>query len=118
MARVPGAGVWIAPGVHKKSWTAVTAGDMGESLVAPYLSDKVVHVNGTFGGATVFIEGSNVSATGPFQPIVDPQGVAISFVASGMEQLLENPLYVRPRVSNGDATTSINIRIISRGNLR
>ena len=118
MATRDGTGSWVAKGVHQKVWADVTKGDDGAPLNAPYLSDKTVQVHCTFGTATVIIEGSNVAPSGPYAACVDPQGNAIAFTVAGQEQILENPLYIRPRIPGGDATTSLTVRIVSRGNLR
>lgn len=119
MAEKAGSGSWIARGVHRHAWTGVTNGDHGFALSAPHLPDKTIYVGGTVGtGGGVGIYGSNATGptNGPFEILHDPQGNNLTFTVSGVvEQLLENPRFIRPFVTSGDASTSFNIIIVSRG---
>jgi hypothetical protein len=72
-----------------------------------------VQVSGTFGvGGSVVIEGSNDGVN--FIVLADPQGSALTFTVARIEQILELPRYVRPRVTAGDATTNLAITICMR----
>ena len=74
--------------------------------------DKTVHVTGTFGTATVTIQGSNDGTN--FTNLVDPQGNALSFTATGIEQILENPEYIRVNRTSGDGTTDVSVRMLCK----
>lgn len=122
MAEKAGSGKWIAKGIHRHTWSGVTKSDHGFALSAPMLPDKTVYVGGTVGvGGGVALYGSNASGPtiGNYEKLHDPQGNDLAFTVSGaFEAILENPRYIRPLVSSGDANTSFTIAIVSRGDLR
>jgi len=96
------------------SWLDVTTADTCEAYELPTFADKTVHVTGTPGvGGTVILEGSNLLVS--YDPLHDPQGNNLTFTASGIEMLTENPKSIRPRVTAGDGTTSLTISIACRG---
>jgi hypothetical protein len=66
---------------------------------APEYANKSVQVVGTFGTATIIIQGSNDGTN--WVTLSDPQGTAISKTAAFIEQILENTRFVRPLVSTG-----------------
>lgn len=122
MATINPVGQWVTKGVHKTTWSnMLNSGDTVGAQSAPGLADKTVYVSGTFASAVVAFDGSNNTATGPYYPLLDPQGNTISLSsATGVETVLENTLFVRPRISGATATNSTDITVImiSRGNLR
>lgn len=65
-----------------------------------------IQVRGTFGGATVHLEGSNDGST--YHPITQGAGgggSAVTFTAAGLARILGiMPLYVRVRTSGGIGT--------------
>jgi len=96
------------------TWTGLANGDDGTPLRMPAASDRSWQVGGTFGaGGTVLCEGSNEGSN--YVTLTDPQGNAISKTAAAIEQIEELTVYVRPRVSAGDGTTSINVTMLVRG---
>ncbi len=106
--------VWSEPSKFRGSeftkvtWSGLTNGDSGEPIPAGLLAEKSIQVTGTFGtGGTVVIEGSNDGNNWFAMP--DPQGNALSFTASGLKRVDMNTEYIRPRVSAGDATTSVTV---------
>ena len=115
----------IARGVVVTRWDTFTvSGDVGGVLDAPHYPDKSVQVIGLPGGTTnIVIEGSNdAPSNGNFQTLVDTQGNLLSFFGTmdptGIEQILDNPRYIRPRL---DAITSLAtspaVIIVSRASL-
>lgn len=105
---------WIQKRVSQTIWTGLLNGDTGLPQTGASLPDKSVQVSGTFGaGGTVAIRGSNDQNT--WFTLTDPQGNALSFTAAGMEQISENPRYMRPEVTAGDGSTSLTVTCISRG---
>ena len=70
------------------------------------------------GGATVLIQGSEVGGTGLWFTLNDPSQNALSIATGKTEQILENPRYIRPRMSAQASTTSLNIVIISQSTRR
>jgi hypothetical protein len=69
------------------------------SINLPEWADRSVQIVGTFNGGTVVVEGSNDGVT--WATLNDPQGNALSFTTSKIEQILEVVLYTRPRVTAG-----------------
>ena len=110
---------WIAKGVARTLWEGVTTSSTTNGAeTAAGLPDKTVYVTGTFNTGVVTMEGSNNTATGPYINCVDPQGNAIAFSADGMEAILENPQFIRPRVSGATGGTDVDVIMISRGAIR
>lgn len=92
---------------HPGSVRAATWGSLGgaEAGVAAYFGDKpdrTVQVSGTFGSATVILQGSNDGST--WFPLTKPGATAISFTAAGGCAIVETPLYLRPSSSGGTAS--------------
>jgi hypothetical protein len=82
------------------TWAAMATGDTGAPLQGPGFTDASYQVGGTFGGATVVIEGSNDGTT--YGTLVDPFNVALSWTAAnGPTQVLPICRYIRPRISGG-----------------
>lgn len=84
--------------------TAVAVGD--------YM-DVSVQVFGTFGTATVVLEGSNDGGT-TYTTLNDPQGTPLSFTAAKIEQVEEPMLLIRPRVSVGDESMDVDVVLFMR----
>ena len=84
-------------------WDMVDADTVGAAAEFPDQTDAVVTITGTFGGATVTIEGSNDGTT--FVILTDPQGNIISKTSAAIEQITEVPRYVRPAKASGSSTT-------------
>lgn len=94
---------------------ALDADDSTSPLSLPHYSDKSVQVTGVFNGATVTLQGSNDvdPATVLWDTLHSPDMVALTFAASGMKQILENPLQIRALVSAGGGSTALNVRLIT-----
>lgn len=109
-------GQWIARGVHECAWTGLLASpelDTGDPLDASSLSDKTVQVSGTFGtGGSLQVQGSNDKTN--WFILTDPQGNPLTFTAAGIEQVMENPKWIRPAINAGDANTNLSCRLISQ----
>jgi len=120
MATIDPSGTWIAKGVHQTTWSALTgSGDTVNASSVAHLPDKSVLVRGTFASATITMVGSNdATATGTYTALNDPQGNALTFTADKIEQILENPRWIKPIASGATGGTSVNIVLISRGGMR
>lgn len=104
------------------TWTGLLNGDDGAPFVCPNRADKSVQVLGTFGaGGNCKIEGCNqqvydsagaVIAGVTYALLNDPASNALDITAAKIEQILENPNAVRPRVSAGDGTTSLTVVMV------
>ena len=94
-------------------WTGLLNGDDGSPADWVDYADRCFQVTGTFGtGGSLTVEGSNDGVT--FSALADPQGNALTFTSTKIEQALELPRYVRPRVTAGDGTTSLVCSLVMR----
>lgn len=99
------------------SWSGLLNGDTGEPVELIDYADKTATITGTFGtGGSITIQGSN-DGTNWFA-MTDAQTSAVTKTAAAMEQLIENPRYVRPNVTAGDGTTSLAVQICCRRSVR
>lgn len=106
MAVRNGQQVWTSKRVSTTTWTGLLNGDTGLPESPGRLSDRSVQVRGTFGaGGSVTIQGSNDNSI--WATLRDPAGVALTFTAADIKQILESVNYIRPNVTAGDGTTSI-----------
>jgi hypothetical protein len=99
---------WLA------AWTGLAAGDTGEPLPSTLVgfADRSVQVAGTFGGATLAIQGSADLAT--YVTLHDPGMTAINFTAAGTAAVVEVLRTMRPAVTGGDGTTNLNVYAVLR----
>lgn len=109
MATVVGTQVWNAKRVSTTTWTPLLNGDSGSAESVGRLSDRSIQIKGTFGvGGNVIIEGSNDSIT--WATLRDAGNSLLGTItAADIREILENTLFVRPRVSAGDGTTSLTV---------
>lgn len=97
------------------SWN-LKAGDTAVPLLCPRYSDKSVHIFGTFGGASVTLQGTNDPALAVYGNIYDSAGTDITQAAAGKPWvILPNVYAIKPVITGGDGTTNLTIAIIGRG---
>ena len=94
------------------TWSSLLVTDSGEHFALSQFADRSVQVTGTFGGATVVIEGSNDGTN--FHTLNDPQGDPLSIGSAKIEAVSEIVVFIRPRIVGGDGTTSLNVTMLSR----
>lgn len=90
---------------------ALGVGDDGAPVEAVEFADRSVQVAGTFGGASVVIEGSNDSTN--YGTLTDPQGNDLSITTAKVEMVTELTRLIRPRVVAGSGT-SVTVSLITR----
>lgn len=98
-------------------WSNVTEADTFVAVGGPWLTDyadRNVQIAGTFGGATVVINGTNFQDGSNLLPVTDPQGNAISKSAAALEQITENTLWIAPTHSGGAAESVTVILLLRR----
>jgi len=101
--------------LSRVKWTPLTSSDLdGEPLGMSDFQDRTVQVLGTFGGATVTIQGSNDDGT-TWATLTDPLGNNLAFSSAGMKQVTELPQLIRPLVSGAGGTTSLSVYLHMRG---
>lgn len=105
---------------HIFTWTGLTQTslDSGDPVQMPGSADRSVQVLGTLGvGGSVRIEGSNAAnptVDADWAVLTDPQGGALDVTTLKIEQIEEIPLWIRPRITAGDGTTSLTVHLLVR----
>lgn len=89
-------------------------GDTGEPISYTTAADRTFQVTGTFGGATVVLEGSLEANPVNYATLTDPQGNGLSFSAAKIEAVTEVVTHIRPRVIGGDGTTNLTCTLLLR----
>jgi hypothetical protein len=101
-------------GINGFFWENLTQTDLdGQPVVVSRRSDRTVQVIGTFGGATVTIQGSLDGAT--WATLNDLQGTAMTFTAARIEGVSEIVTYIRPLVSSASETTDLDVYLLEVG---
>jgi hypothetical protein len=104
--------VSIDGSVQKVIWTPLTNTNQdGGPAQGIEFADRCVQVTGTFGGATITIQGSNDGTN--WDTLNNAQGTAATFTAQGTKQLVEVPQFVRPLLSGGSGS-SLTVTMIAR----
>lgn len=85
------------------SWEALGNADDGAGYPLPFAADITAQFIGTFGGATVKLQGSN-DGTNWFDLTKRGGTSALSVTAAGGGLANENPAYIRPITSGGTGT--------------
>ena len=102
--------------VEHTIWETLTETDTdGDAYTNPQAADVSVEAIGTFGGATISLEGSNVLSPGAsdWVAVHDVAGTAIAFTEAGCALVAENMLHLRPSVSGGSGT-DVDVHLIAR----
>lgn len=90
-------------------WPAMGNADTGSSCNMTQFPDRTFGVNGTFGGATVVLQGSMDGSA--WVTLNDFKGNAISLSAAGVVLVAESPLLIRP-VTSGGSGTAIDVYVV------
>ena len=97
--------------IHR--WDLTTADHTGTPIELPMASDRTAQFNGTnWGGATAALEGS-IDGT-VFLPLTDPQANAIAKTTDGLETVMENTRYIRPRLTTAGTLAVVACWLMSR----
>jgi hypothetical protein len=99
------------------AWSGLLNTDDGNPYEGAEFADRTAQVVGTFGASgSVQLEGSNDGTN--WAVLADPQGNPLTFTTGRIEQVLELPRFIRPRVTAGDGTTNLSVSIYCRRALR
>ena len=107
----------LHPGALTIEWDAVASESSGDWQLLGHYQRKTLHAYGVWNGAVLIIEGSNesVPSEGNAIPLTETlQNQPIALTANAIREILENPLYFRPRIAGGDGSTSITVRVVCR----
>ncbi len=94
------------------TWGPMQANDDGEPVRLAVFSDRSVQVTGEFSGASLTIAGSNDGIT--YHALHDTGGSLLTLTESALRQIVELPVWIKPRVFNGDGSTSLNVILAGR----
>jgi hypothetical protein len=102
----------------KVTWNLLVAADLdGAPLPAKWMDyvDRSIQVIGTYGGATVTMQGSNDDGT-TYGTLNDAFGQALTFATTSglVKQVTEVIGHMRPLVSSADGTTNLKVIAICR----
>jgi hypothetical protein len=101
-----------AAGVYLDSWTLTSANTDGQPISIPGAPDRCFQATGTFGGATIVMQGSLDGGTTWFQ-LHDGGNTLIALTAADGGAILENALLIRPFLSVAGSGASINVYLLS-----
>jgi hypothetical protein len=95
-------------------WTDYSTADTSTPIKVQNMQGLAgsVQVTGTFGGATITLQGSNDGTN--FVTLKDSAGTAISVTAAGMAEFSTAALYLKPTSSGGTAD-NVTVTVILRG---
>lgn len=94
------------------TWGVLSADDDGEPVRLAVYSDRSVQVSGNFGGASVTIGGSNDGIT--YHALTATDGSPLTLTGAALKQIVELPVYIKPRVFGGDVTTALKVVLAGR----
>lgn len=94
------------------TWSALAQNDEGDPVRLAVYSDRSIQVSGTFGGASVTIGGSNDGLT--YHALTDTSGTALTLTSACLKQIVELPVFLKPRVFGGDGTTNLAVVLAGR----
>jgi hypothetical protein len=92
------------------TWTPLASNDDGEPVRLAVYSDRSIQVAGTFGGASVTIGGSNDGVN--YHALSSTDGEPLTSAA--LKQIVELPIFIKPRIFGGDGTTSLSVILAGR----
>lgn len=102
-----------APNTWKIAWAA--AGDSDTFTALPMQSGfnaRSIQVEGTFGGATITIKGSNDGTN--YETIRDLQGNNLTFAAAGLKGIQEVVGFIQPSTASGSGS-SLTVTMLING---
>ena len=104
------------PNVQVIAWPLTTANTDGSPFSYVQYADLCWQAAGTWGGATLTIQGSN-DGTNWFSLSNAAAGTAATFTADGGKQTIERPLYVRPNLTTPGTGATVTVTLIARANI-
>lgn len=98
----------------KHTWETLGTGDDGSPITVAHCSQICIQATGDFSaGAGIHIDGSNDGGTTWVQ-LQDVEGAAINLTSAGLKDVLEHPELIRPSVTNGNASTDIDVFLVAK----
>lgn len=95
------------------TWTALANAITGDSLQTGNFIASSAQVSGTFGVAgSIQLEGSNDGVNWLILP--DADLILAIWTQAYIKFFRDSPMWLRPRVTNGDGTTALSIKLVLR----
>lgn len=95
------------------SWALTTTNTDGAPLEWTQWADRCFQAVGTWGGATLTIEGSNDGTN--WAPLSNAAGgTAATFTANGAKTIIELPRYVRPNLTTPGSGAAVAVTLLAR----
>lgn len=94
------------------TWDGLLADDDGEPVRLAVYSDRSIQVAGEFGGATVTLGGSNDGVT--YYALTATDGSPLTLTAGALKQIVELPVWLKPRVFGGTGSTNLKVILAGR----
>lgn len=91
-------------------WSTVTEADTCAPVSYPDLTDRSIHVYGTFGGSSTAVQGSN-NGGASFAALNDTGGTVIAITAEKIKAILENSQQIKPVITGG-TSQSLSVAIL------
>lgn len=98
------------------TWTGLLVNDTGAPAAFVGAADRSVEVAGTFGGATLSMQGSNAGAA--YYTLDEAPSTPVSFAAAGFMSVRDLPRFIRPAVAGGDGSTNLTVSLLMRSTMR
>ena len=105
----------VKPGVNTITWSSVTESDDANAVIINGLETGLaaMQVTGSFGGATIFLQGSNDGVN--WINLSDVSGDVISLTTENGAEFSTGYAYIRPSAGGGTGQ-SVTVTICFRGN--
>lgn len=103
----------IAVNIESLTWTGLSTADTADGLIVMGASPAIgcMQCSGTFGGATITLQGSNDGST--YASVTDAAGNAITLSAAGLKDFSTAAAYLRPS-SSGGTGDDVNVVVVLR----
>ena len=104
----------LAPGVEQILWETLTESDTATAQLTGGIGPAIGSVQfvGTFGSATVVLQGSNDNSN--WVTLQDFEGAPISFAVTGAADFSTAMAYIRPSATGG-SSQDLDVYLVTRG---
>ena len=99
-------------GVKLHKWSNITTADTAGPLSLPAFADKTFQITGTYGTATVSLQGSMDNATYGVTHSFDATDIT-GYIGNEPVAPIENCLFMKPVIATPDGTTSLTVWCLS-----
>jgi hypothetical protein len=113
MATISPLGEWVAPGLHKTTWTALTSGDVAKAQNTGCLNNHTIAITGTADGGSLSIQ-SSIGSTSVYGVVDDQNGDAASSLATGVVITVNGAYeHIKPVGTGGTSAQTYTVVMMS-----